>query len=88
FLRWLRLVSCLPDLSRGYPITVESWARGSQEQSRLLRRGWTSWILSSVARFATMGAVLNAASLTEPIDIYSEWIDECERVNNLEEDGA
>ncbi|KAL5576661.1 hypothetical protein UlMin_018360 [Ulmus minor] len=23
-------------------------------------------------------------TLTEPIDIYSEWIDECERVNNLE----
>ncbi|RVW95917.1 transcription elongation factor 1 homolog isoform X1 [Vitis vinifera] len=26
-------------------------------------------------------------ALTEPIDIYSEWIDECERVNNLEDDG-
>ncbi|KAG6577011.1 Transcription elongation factor 1-like protein, partial [Cucurbita argyrosperma subsp. sororia] len=25
-------------------------------------------------------------ALTEPIDIYSEWIDECERVNNPEED--
>ncbi|CAI9757049.1 unnamed protein product [Fraxinus pennsylvanica] len=25
-------------------------------------------------------------ALTEPIDIYSEWIDECERVNNNEED--
>ncbi|GMJ14700.1 hypothetical protein HRI_005139200 [Hibiscus trionum] len=25
-------------------------------------------------------------ALTEPIDIYSEWIDECERVNNLEEE--
>ncbi|URD90292.1 hypothetical protein MUK42_28043 [Musa troglodytarum] len=29
-----------------------------------------------------------ATALTEPIDIYSEWIDECERVNNLEDDGA
>ncbi|XP_020973394.1 transcription elongation factor 1 homolog isoform X3 [Arachis ipaensis] len=28
---------------------------------------------------------LNA--LSEPIDIYSEWIDECERVNKLEEEG-
>ncbi|KAH0467881.1 hypothetical protein IEQ34_002914 [Dendrobium chrysotoxum] len=27
-------------------------------------------------------------ALTEPIDIYSEWIDECERVNNVEDDGA
>lgn len=27
-------------------------------------------------------------ALTEPIDIYSEWIDECERVNNFEDDGA
>ncbi|KAH7544078.1 hypothetical protein JRO89_XS15G0101400 [Xanthoceras sorbifolium] len=27
-------------------------------------------------------------ALTEPIDIYSEWIDECERVNNIEDDGA
>ncbi|KAJ9690552.1 hypothetical protein PVL29_012945 [Vitis rotundifolia] len=27
-------------------------------------------------------------ALTEPIDIYSEWIDECERVNNLEDDGT
>lgn len=25
-------------------------------------------------------------ALTEPIDIYSEWIDECERVNTLEDD--
>ncbi|XP_073030292.1 transcription elongation factor 1 homolog isoform X1 [Primulina eburnea] len=28
------------------------------------------------------------AALTEPIDIYSEWIDECERVNNLEDEDA
>ena len=27
-------------------------------------------------------------ALTEPMDIYSERIDECERVNNLEDDGA
>nr|XP_010916414.1 transcription elongation factor 1 homolog isoform X2 [Elaeis guineensis]XP_019707111.1 transcription elongation factor 1 homolog isoform X2 [Elaeis guineensis] len=27
-------------------------------------------------------------ALTEPIDIYSEWIDECERVNNLEDDAT
>ena len=27
-------------------------------------------------------------NLTEPIDIYSEWIDECVRVNNIEDDGA
>jgi len=27
-------------------------------------------------------------ALTEPIDIYSEWIDECVRVNNVEDDGA
>ncbi|KAJ3683337.1 hypothetical protein LUZ60_013564 [Juncus effusus] len=25
-------------------------------------------------------------ALTEPIDIYSEWIDECEKVNELEEE--
>ncbi|KAH6788708.1 transcription elongation factor-like protein [Perilla frutescens var. frutescens] len=25
-------------------------------------------------------------ALTEPIDIYSEWIDECERVNALEDE--
>ncbi|KQK19597.1 transcription elongation factor 1 homolog [Brachypodium distachyon] len=25
-------------------------------------------------------------ALTEPIDIYSEWIDECERVNTVEDD--
>ncbi|KAK8938848.1 hypothetical protein KSP39_PZI010943 [Platanthera zijinensis] len=31
--------------------------------------------------------IINA--LTEPIDIYSEWIDECERVNkNAEDDDA
>ncbi|CAN1229609.1 Transcription elongation factor 1 homolog [Linum grandiflorum] len=28
------------------------------------------------------------AALTEPIDVYSEWIDECERVNNPDDDGA
>ncbi|KAE8714984.1 Transcription elongation factor 1-like protein [Hibiscus syriacus] len=33
-----------------------------------------------------MEQALSAASLTEPIEIYSEWIDECERVNNLEEE--
>ncbi|KAJ6794100.1 transcription elongation factor 1-like protein [Iris pallida] len=27
-------------------------------------------------------------ALTEPIDIYSEWIDECERVNNVDDDAA
>ncbi|KAL1290218.1 hypothetical protein HN51_058643 [Arachis hypogaea] len=27
-------------------------------------------------------------ALSEPIDIYSEWIDECEWVNNPEDDGA
>ncbi|CAH9079898.1 unnamed protein product [Cuscuta europaea] len=27
-----------------------------------------------------------ATALTEAIDVYSEWIDECERVNNLEDD--
>ncbi|KAM7492560.1 hypothetical protein LguiA_035481 [Lonicera macranthoides] len=30
----------------------------------------------------------SVTALTEPIDIYSEWIDECERVNNHEEDVA
>uniref|UniRef100_A0A0D9YLY5 Transcription elongation factor 1 homolog n=2 Tax=Oryza glumipatula TaxID=40148 RepID=A0A0D9YLY5_9ORYZ len=34
----------------------------------------------------TFSTSVNA--LTEPIDIYSEWIDECERVNNPEEDNA
>ncbi|XP_020578508.1 transcription elongation factor 1 homolog [Phalaenopsis equestris] len=28
----------------------------------------------------------SAHGLTEPIDVYSEWIDECERVNNNEDD--
>lgn len=28
------------------------------------------------------------AALTEPIDVYSEWIDECERVNALEDEDA
>ncbi|XP_038896920.1 transcription elongation factor 1 homolog [Benincasa hispida] len=27
-------------------------------------------------------------ALSEAIDVYSEWIDECERVNNLEDDAA
>uniref|UniRef100_A0A251TER3 Putative transcription elongation factor 1 n=1 Tax=Helianthus annuus TaxID=4232 RepID=A0A251TER3_HELAN len=27
-------------------------------------------------------------SLTEPIDIFSEWIDECERVNTVDDDGV
>ncbi|KAI6705252.1 hypothetical protein NL676_008214 [Syzygium grande] len=34
-------------------------------------------------RFST-----SITALTEPIDIYSEWIDECERVNTVEDDGA
>ncbi|KAL7186254.1 hypothetical protein ACSBR2_028075 [Camellia fascicularis] len=29
---------------------------------------------------------MTVTALTEPIDIYSEWIDECERVNAVEED--
>ncbi|KAL9325441.1 hypothetical protein ACSQ67_006086 [Phaseolus vulgaris] len=27
-------------------------------------------------------------ALSEPIDIYTEWIDECELANNQEDDGA
>ena len=27
-----------------------------------------------------------ANALTEAIDVYSEWIDECERVNTVEDD--
>ncbi|KAG4383756.1 hypothetical protein AAZX31_10G064700 [Glycine max] len=27
-------------------------------------------------------------ALSEPIDIYSEWIDECELVNHPDDDGA
>ncbi|KAF7836679.1 transcription elongation factor 1-like protein [Senna tora] len=27
-------------------------------------------------------------ALSEPIDVYSEWIDECERFNNLEDEAA
>ncbi|KAD7117099.1 hypothetical protein E3N88_04367 [Mikania micrantha] len=27
-------------------------------------------------------------ALTEPIDIYSEYIDECERVNNVDDEGV
>ncbi|KAK6134614.1 hypothetical protein DH2020_031624 [Rehmannia glutinosa] len=30
----------------------------------------------------------NVTALTEAIDIYSEWIDECERVNNQEDEDA
>lgn len=30
----------------------------------------------------------NVTALTEAIDIYSEWIDECERVNTLEDEDA
>ncbi|KAK8706234.1 hypothetical protein V6N13_049808 [Hibiscus sabdariffa] len=33
---------------------------------------------------ASFSTTINA--LTEPIDIYSEWIDECERVNSVEYD--
>ncbi|XP_021860457.1 transcription elongation factor 1 homolog [Spinacia oleracea] len=29
-----------------------------------------------------------ATALTEPIDIYSEWIDECARVNGVEDEEA
>ena len=35
---------------------------------------------------STLSLIVTA--LIEPMDIYSEWIDECKRVNNLEDDGA
>ncbi|KAL2931739.1 Transcription elongation factor 1-like protein [Bienertia sinuspersici] len=44
-------------------------------------------ILFLAAPSAIMVLVWNVASLTEAIDIYSEWIDECERVNTVEDDG-
>ncbi|GMJ12120.1 hypothetical protein HRI_004881200 [Hibiscus trionum] len=40
----------------------------------------------SAVLLVTMEQMLSAASLIEPIDIYSKWIDECERVNNHEEE--
>ena len=43
------------------------------------------FILFFNLKFALSSTV---TALTEPMDIYSERIDECERVNNLEDDGA
>ncbi|XLS74329.1 hypothetical protein HN51_031194, partial [Arachis hypogaea] len=41
-----------------------------------------------LAGFCQESFSTTVTALSEPIDIYSEWIDECERVNNPEDDGA
>ncbi|KAL8249441.1 hypothetical protein R6Q59_006309 [Mikania micrantha] len=64
------------------------WGRGSQEQSCLPRSRWTNSTQCLAALSVTMGPALNGESLTEPIDIYSEYIDECERVNNVDDEGV
>ncbi|KAB5521272.1 hypothetical protein DKX38_025591 [Salix brachista] len=70
---------------------------GVQSRGRKMRK-WereavkTFNMLALVVYFSTKGCDasydLSLLALTEPIDIYSEWIDECERVNTLEDDGA
>ncbi|MCL7038743.1 hypothetical protein MKW94_017190 [Papaver nudicaule] len=45
-----------------------------------------NWIGSAVCGVCQEGYNMKINHLTEAIDIYSEWIDECERVNNAEED--
>ncbi|KAG8386369.1 hypothetical protein BUALT_Bualt03G0141700 [Buddleja alternifolia] len=67
--------------------STERWVRGSQGQSHHQRSEWTNLTLSSAVPSVTMVPVWNAGSLTEPIDIYSEWIDECERVNTVDDEG-
>ncbi|KAH7512611.1 hypothetical protein FEM48_Zijuj12G0109100 [Ziziphus jujuba var. spinosa] len=42
----------------------------------------------AVCRICQESFSTTITALTEAIDIYSEWIDECERVNTLEDDGA
>ncbi|PHT69617.1 Transcription elongation factor 1 -like protein [Capsicum annuum] len=41
----------------------------------------------AICRICQESFSTTVTALTEPIDIYSEWIDECARVNNLEDDG-
>ncbi|KAL9346235.1 hypothetical protein Peur_061088 [Populus x canadensis] len=48
----------------------------------------TEFPIPLIVKDGGMGQDFQFSSLTEPIDIYSEWIDECERVNSLEDDGA
>ncbi|RYQ83696.1 hypothetical protein Ahy_B10g102485 [Arachis hypogaea] len=66
----------------------EPWERGNHQQSHLQRSEWLNLTLSSAALSAITATVSNAESLSESIDIYSEWIDECERVNNPEDDSG
>ncbi|EEF42381.1 Transcription elongation factor, putative [Ricinus communis] len=39
------------------------------------------WVGEAECHICTESFVTKINRLTEPIDIYSEWIDECERVN-------
>ncbi|PWA76665.1 transcription elongation factor 1 [Artemisia annua] len=74
---------------------TELWGRGSQEQSLLLESGWTNSTLDmknligeASCRICQENFSTTITALTEPIDIYSEWIDECERVNTVDDDGV
>ncbi|KAF7151613.1 hypothetical protein RHSIM_Rhsim02G0136700 [Rhododendron simsii] len=42
----------------------------------------------AISRICLESFSTTVTALTEPIDIYSEWIDECELVNNVDDDGA
>ena len=42
----------------------------------------------AVCRICQESFSMTVNALSEPIDVYSEWIDECERVNTLDEDAA
>ncbi|CAA0815460.1 Transcription elongation factor 1 homolog [Striga hermonthica] len=67
------------DLKLGFYCS-EFWGNSQSSMKDLI--GEASCLICSES-FST-----NVTALTEPIDIYSEWIDECERVNNVEDDDS
>ncbi|GMI78838.1 hypothetical protein like AT5G46030 [Hibiscus trionum] len=58
-----------------------SCCRICQESFILMKMKSGTFVNASMFPFVSV-----CAALTEPIDIYSEWIDECERVNNHEKE--
>ncbi|KAK4398347.1 Transcription elongation factor 1 [Sesamum angolense] len=62
--------------------TMDIWVKCTHWMHGIWHLAGERYVLDPVV------ANCSGATLTEPIDIYSEWIDECERVNNPEDDDA
>ncbi|GJZ64796.1 transcription elongation factor 1 [Tanacetum coccineum] len=91
---WVGNGSCISKLNNFMTIAVKYFrAVGSTGMSSYLVLVTTfsdmkNLIGEASCRICQENFSTTITALTEPIDIYSEWIDECERVNTVDDDGV